>query len=445
MSHPVASETTPLIADTNAQDVDINVISSDSRHDVLLKITATMFSFAILGIFTASTGVMLPPLTKHYSLTDIQVSTLFLVVPVGYILSASTNSLVHSNLGQRGVAIIGPLLQVASAVIVALHPKQFGVIVAGWAIMSMGAGLIDGSWCAFAAGMGDKANRVSGFLHGSYSVGASAGPFIVSAMMANGVEWWIWYWIMTGVAVLQLLILLIAFRHSDAHTYHLNRQASSLSITSIQTAKFSPNAMFAYPALWISALYFLMYVGNETAISGWIVSFMTRARHASPYISGISSSGYWGGMTLGRLALGPVTDRIGARTGAIVYLCFAILLQLIFALVHSAIASVVLMTLLGFSMGPLFPSGVVVLTQLLPHEMHVNAVSFVSSLGQVGGAALPFGIGAVVDTLGIGVFRWVILIFSVVSLGMWCLFAGLRPKADAEESSGDHIAESAES
>lgn len=207
MSHPIASERTPLIADNYAQndtdppDHDAITDRSASSRNESLRIAATMFSFVVLGLFVASTGVMLPPLTKHYSLTDIQVSTLFLVVPVGYILAASANSVIHYRFGQRGVAVLGPVLHGVSAVVVALHLEQFGVIVAGWAITSMGVGLIDGSWCAFAAGMGDKANKVSGLLHGSFSVGAAAGPFVISSLMAVGVDWWVWYWIMVCVCL----------------------------------------------------------------------------------------------------------------------------------------------------------------------------------------------------------------------------------------------------
>ena len=80
-------------------------------------------------------------------------------------------------------------------------------------------------------------------------------------------------------------------------------------------------------------------------------------------------------------------------------------------------------------MGPLFPSGIVVLTRLLPKELHVAAVSLVASLGQVGGAALPFAIGALVHDHGIGVFRWVILIFTSVSLLIWIAFARLGRKS----------------
>ena len=51
-------------------------------------------------------------------------------------------------------------------------------------------------------------------------------------------------------------------------------------------------------------------------------------------------------------------------------------------------------------MGPFFPSGVIVLTQLLPRPLHVAAVSFVASIGQIGGALFSFGVGAVVQFFG---------------------------------------------
>lgn len=185
--------------------------------------------------------------------------------------------------------------------------------------------------------------------------------------------------------------------------------------------------MLRHTATWLSSLYFLAYVGNETAISGWVVSFMFRARNASPYIANLASSGYWGGMAVGRLVLGYVTDRIGVRQATIIYFLCAIVFQVLFTIVRVPIVSVVFMTLLGFSMGPLFPSGVVVLTRLLPTELHVAAVSFTASLGQVGGALLPFGIGAVIQGLGIRVFQYAIIFQLVVSLGLWVLYTRLRP------------------
>jgi fucose permease len=185
--------------------------------------------------------------------------------------------------------------------------------------------------------------------------------------------------------------------------------------------------VFKYPALYLASLYFLTYCGIETAISGWIVSFTLRYLHASPYLASLSSSGFWSGMAAGRLLLGHSTDRIGVRRAATIYLLLAIFLQAVFAFTKAPVGAVVLMTILGIFMGPLFPSGVVVLTRLLPPDLHVRAVSVLVSLGQVGGAALPFGIGAFVEGAGIGVFRWVVLIFTTVSLVVWIVFTRLKP------------------
>ena len=160
---------------------------------------------------------------------------------------------------------------------------------------------------------------------------------------------------------------------------------------------------------------------------------MTRSRHASVYLASLSSSGFWGGMAVGRLTLGYMTDRIGVRCAAALYLSCAIGLLLLFALVRSAIVSIITVTFAGFVMGPLFPSGVVVMSELLPRGLHVAAVSFVASLGQVGGAALPFGIGAVIQGLGIGVFPWVMIIFGCISLSVWLTFSQLKPPNSARE------------
>jgi fucose permease len=149
-------------------------------------------------------------------------------------------------------------------------------------------------------------------------------------------------------------------------------------------------------------------------------------RNASLYLASLASSGFWIGMAIGRLVLGFGTDRLGVRRATVLYFLCAIGLEILFAVLSSAVVSIGLMTLLGFMLGPLFPSGVVVLTRLLPRELHIAAVSFVASLGQIGGALLPFAIGAVVQSLGIGVFRYAILLQTTLALGVWIAFARLR-------------------
>lgn len=198
----------------------------------------------------------------------------------------------------------------------------------------------------------------------------------------------------------------------------------------------STKEIFKYRAIWIGCAFFLTYVGNETAISGWIVSFMMQARHASPFLAVLTSTGFWAGMAVGRFALGYVTDRIGVRRATTFYLLSVIVLTLLFTLItrftRSSAASVVIVSFVGFFMGPLFPSGVIVLTRLLPKELHVAAVSLVASLGQVGAAALPFGIGAMTELFGIDGFAWVLLAFLIIAFVLWVAFASLPERTVCE-------------
>lgn len=159
----------------------------------------------MLGLFTSSIGVMLPPLSTHYALNDLHVSFIFLVIPLGYVIAATLNPLIHNQFGQRGIAFLGPVLQIVSATAVGLHPR-FGVLLAAFAVMAMGTGLLDGSWCAYAAGM-PNAGFVSGLLHGSFSVGAAAGPFCVGAAMEKGMSWWVWYYALVSFAVITSVAL----------------------------------------------------------------------------------------------------------------------------------------------------------------------------------------------------------------------------------------------
>ena len=48
-------------------------------------------------------------------------------------------------------------------------------------------------------------------------------------------------------------------------------------------------------------------------LGGWIVTFMTRVRHGPAFASGMTATGFWLGITVGRVALGFVTPRVGEK------------------------------------------------------------------------------------------------------------------------------------
>lgn len=60
-------------------------------------------------------------------------------------------------------------------------------------------------------------------------------------------------------------------------------------------------------------MFLLGYVGVEVALGGWIVTYMIRIRHGGAFASGMTATGFWLGITVGRVVLGFVTPRVGEK------------------------------------------------------------------------------------------------------------------------------------
>ena len=135
----------------------------------------------------------------YYGLNDAMVSLVFLAPLTGYLAAASLNSTIHTTLGQRGVAIIGPSCQIFHAIFLSTHPP-FPVIVLSFSVLGFGTGLMDPAWCAWAGGL-PNANTIQGFLHGSFSLGATCGPFLATTLVAKvKLPWYTYYYIMVGLS-----------------------------------------------------------------------------------------------------------------------------------------------------------------------------------------------------------------------------------------------------
>jgi fucose permease len=177
----------------------------------------------------------------------------------------------------------------------------------------------------------------------------------------------------------------------------------------------------------------------EVALGGWIVTFMMRVRHGEPFASGMAATGFWLGITVGRVILGFVTARVGEKlaisvrslfnllimvhaNAAQIYLVSSIAFGLILWLVPNFYVSTVAVSIQGFFLGPLFPAVVVVATKLLPRGLHVTAIGFAAAFGAGGGSVLPFAVGAIAQAKGVKVLQPFAIGLLGAIMGLWmCL------------------------
>lgn len=323
----------------------------------------------------------------HYSISYVVVSLVFLSPMVGYILAASVNNPTHEKFGRRGVAVLGPASHIVAYTIISLHPP-YPVLVIAFIFAGFGNGVIDAAWNAWIGNMAN-ANELLGFLHGFYGLGATLAPLIATTMITKaGLGWYHFYqYIMIPGAVVELVTSLAAFWREDKETFQANNPKPEHRKTGLMREALGKRIT------WVCAMFLLLYVGIEVALGGWIVTFMIRVREGGDFESGMTSTGFWLGITVGRVVLGFVTPRLGENLAITLYLAASMGMELLFWLVPSFIVSAIAVSILGFFLGPLFPSVVVAATKILPAHLHVGAIGFTAAFGGSGACILPFAVG----------------------------------------------------
>ncbi|KAK6226235.1 major facilitator superfamily transporter [Colletotrichum tabaci] len=381
----------------------------------------TLWSFIIMGMNDAAIGALIPYIEAYYNVTYTVVALLFLSPFVGYLMAALSNNLIHHKLGQRGVAVLGPVSRIIGYVPLALHPPYPALPVV-LLFAGFGNGLEDSAWNAWVGNM-QNANELLGILHGAYGLGATIGPLIASAMVARGqkLPWYTFYYVMIGVTVVDFFVAITAFWKATGKVHRETHQSST------GDERTTTRTVLKEPVTWLLAVFLLGYVGAEVSLGGWIVTFMLRVRHAEPFLAGVTVVLFWLGLTIGRVLLGFITGRIGEKRAIAIYLLVSIALELFYWLVPNFVASVIFVALLGFFLGPLFPAAIVAATKLLPNDYHVSAIGFAAAFGGGGAAIFPFAIGAIAQKKGVQVLQPIILAILVFILLLWlCLPGGMR-------------------
>ncbi|KXT12859.1 hypothetical protein AC579_5380 [Pseudocercospora musae] len=399
---------------------------NQSRRNIY-KSSASFWAFVIMGLNDATYGAIIPYLQTYYHLPYAIISLVFLSPFVGYVASALMNNMIHLRFGQRGIAFLGPLCHLIAYIVIAVHPP-YPVLVVAFILAGFANGLEDAGWNAWMGAMAN-ANEILGFLHAFYGAGATIAPLIATTMITKAdLPWYYWYYCMIGFACIEFATSLHAFwyetgaKYREVHARLSGQEGSRLK-----------EAIFKMPAArttWLCASFLLCYVGVEVALGGWIVEFMIRVRHAAEFPSGMSATGFWLGMTVGRIVLGFVTPKIGEKLSIMIYLPIAVGLELLFWLVPQFYVSAVAVAFQGFFLGPMFPAAVVACTKLLPKHLHVSSIGFAAAFGGSGGAIFPYAVGAIAQAKGVQVLQPIVLALMAVCWLLWLALPRINKKKE---------------
>lgn len=422
-------------------------------------ISACMYALSC-GFSDAAPGALLPTIEKHYTISYSVVSLIWMSTAAGFILVATLSHQINKWFGKERAVMLGCLFLVLMYLIVA-SGGPFPLIVVGFFLGGVGFAITFSRTTVFLNKL-DKSSKYLSFFHGGYGLGATISPFLATTMIEHNVKWNYVYLILMGLMMANVVSMGLSFRGADEDLKQweydeetemlvaqetptltqvnsrtdpsdtetdIGLQEMGTHITAIlenkkgQKPQADDSDVMALALrnknTWLISFFLFFYQGCEVALGGWIVSYLVDYRHTTTSY-GYVLSGFWGGLTLGRLLLTRVLHvYVGARR-SIIGLVFLTLLtiSLTWAIPHDILLSI-FVSMAGVFIGPICPLMITVVGHLFPKKIEVVSITIMTAFGSSGGAVLPFLVGIISQQTGTFVVLPICLAGFLVMLGIW--------------------------
>jgi fucose permease len=362
--------------------------------------------FVLVGLTSGSEGVLLLAQIKDYGVDRAVIGITFFVSSAGFFLaSLNTGPLLH-RFGFRATMVAGSGAFVLAALYLATRPT-FWVFVAVQLVVGYAVGLFESVLNAYVAELPDATVLINR-LHAFFGVGALGGPALAAWILTFGSWRTVW---------LVLALVCVPLGVGFAVCYPRARVAESAGPAPGQdeappAAKSGLlGAALRERGVLLGSAMLAVYVGVELSVGSWGFSYLVQGRELTQSLAGYLVSGYWLGLTLGRFLISPIATRLGWTATRMMYGCLTGVLvcaTLVWLVPGAALAGVAL-ALLGFFLGPIFPTTMALAPQMVGARLQSTAIGVMNAASTVGASALPWLAGAIGQSAGV----WTLLPYAM--------------------------------
>ncbi len=384
-------------------------------------------AFVSLGLPDGVLGVAWPEIRQTFSMPLAGAGYMTIVGSVGSVISAFSSGHILKKFGT------GPVV-CASSALTGFAMLGFGLSHSFiWLVLlsiplGIGAGAVD-------TGLNDYVathftSRHMNWLHACWGLGAFCGPLIMTQAIVGAGSWRIGYISVAAVQIMLALIFLFTLKLWGLHD--AGRKSEKL-LSDARKKKSSEKVhrplhirllggvreVFYRKGLLSGMLLFFCYVGAETAVGLWTASYLRSARHVSVANAGLWVSIYYGSITVGRILVGFIVEKIGTKTavrlGSAVSAVGFILLMIPAA---ANILCPVGLCLIGLGFAPMYPCTMQDTPIRYGRDFSQIAIGYQMGTSTLGYTLIPLLIGAVSGATTL----WVIPFGAFIFLGGFVFF-----------------------
>ena len=352
-----------------------------------------LLNFFVFAILLNTVGIVISQVIVDYQTGRIAAGSLeaykdLSIVVVSFLLASYV-----PRFGYKRSMIVGLLAVTLASVLVAavrgfwVAPILYAVVGSSFALMKISVystvGLITSNQKEHAGLMNT--------LEGTFMVGSLTGPLLFSLM----IEWSHWnhtYWIIAALSVLALVLLLV----TDLGESAVHGEADRSNF-------FEMFHLLKHRMVWVFVICAFLYVMIEQSFGTWLPTFNREIFNLSQAQSASFLSIYAGSIALSRFLAGSLLKRVSWLVLLVAYLCGALILTLFVlsqtrnpvmhtsANWHEAPPLAFVFSLVGFFLGPIYPTiSSIVLSKLekIHHSSMTGLLIIFSALGGTSGSLI---------------------------------------------------------
>ncbi|KYG25610.1 MFS transporter [Alkalihalobacillus trypoxylicola] len=365
-------------------------------------------AYLLTGFGHIIIGSVLEPMLQHYQLDYRDGGQLIMNQFFGFLVGVLFAPKIIKALGRRNTLLLSLFLFAFSQLSLGLllHWEWLLFIIP---LGGAGIGLIETTLAGLIIGkLKEKKASIMVLTEALFGVGALTVPIFAAIFIATGS--WNHVFILISVIVSSTL-LLWAFIRFPEYEFLLIRERKSMNEPKKDGAARFPK--MTYPMVFLGSFFFFLYVGVEMTFPNYLPSILGMMSNLSDSVLALSITVFWGAMTIGRIIMIFIIDRVGfPRLFFITTLGQTVTLGL-FALSPHYIISFLVIFVAGLLMGGIFSLGLLVVNEGIP-GLEDRTTSLMIAMGGLGGALLPRLFGEMLDRYSVHLTLWTIFSLAIV-------------------------------
>ena len=372
-----------------------------------LLIAVIYLIFISLGLPDSLLGSGWPAMHAAFSVPSSYAGYVSMAISFMTIISALLSPIMIKRFHTKWIVIVSIFLTVMGLIGFSIS-TSYAMLFVFAVPYGMGAGAIDASVNHYVAN--NYSGSVMNFLHCFYGVGAVISPNIMAVALSKA-SWNEGYRWTAYIQIFILLICIISLPLWKKNESDSNKQEEE--VARIREA-------LKRPGVVLTLIAFFAYCSGEATCFLWTSSYFAGVKEGlTDHLIASFGSLIFGGLMLGRLISGFVSNRLGDRMLIRIGIFVEVVgILLVMIPVASFIPAAIGFVIIGTGMGPVYPAIQHMAPPNFGERYSASVIGLQMASAYIGSTFMPMIFGNIQEKIGIGIMPFYLLIFAVLNIWM---------------------------